>query len=179
MTTLLSWVPLALYFMVSLAATSVIGLACYKVVRWMEAKLPETLAGAKLILICLIICVIASSLALGLVVVGILSVICGLGTCAERAILPVRQSWGSIFMRLVFTTACCMALSCIPMVMAFYSLSTSAGVAPLTWIAGGSIMGALCSPSIVPAFTWLWRSMEMRPGVDRHIEAEERLKPQV
>ena len=177
MNTLLSWVPLALYFMGSLAATSLVGFVCYKAVRWMDAKVPDVLVvvefiSAWLAFLGLVTWLLSDLSNLG--GVGIVAAICGAGSFAERAVSPAPKGWAEVFLRMLFTTACSVALSLIPVVAA-YSGPASAGPASVTWLALGSAMGAFCSPSVVPIFVWMWRSMEIRPGIDRPLEPEERL----
>ena len=179
MNTLLSWVPLALYFMGSLAATSLVGFACYKAVRWMDTKMPDVLVTLEFISFWLAFLGLVPLLMSGLwnlVGVGIVATICGVGSFAERAVSPAPKSWADVFLRMSFTTACSVALSLVPVIVAACSVPASSGPDPTDALLLGSAMGAFCFPSVIPIFTWAWRSMDMRPGMDRHLESEEGLK---
>ncbi|BCM89130.1 hypothetical protein IAD21_00974 [Abditibacteriota bacterium] len=173
MTTLLSWMQLSLYFLVPLAATSVIGFLCYISVHWLEDVFPELFVYLEIILVFLAVCSLFAGLPFSLIPLGVLAFICGAGTIAERAIIPTNQSWGEGFMRMTFTTACCVVLSVVVLlVLDFIGLRfMRSGTA--TWFGFGTALGAICSPSVIPVFIWLWRSSQMRPGVDRHFQSEE------
>ncbi len=111
MNTVLSWAYLAPWFLGPLLVTSAIGFACYLFVHWFEDVFWELLVILELPLFLGALGFIITAFPFSLISVAVLALVCGTGTFAERAILPMESSWGAVFLRLLFTTACCIALS--------------------------------------------------------------------
>lgn len=170
MNTLLLWLPVASWFLGGLAVASVLGFVSYLFVRRLKDALPETLMVLEVVLGCGISYLILVALPRSLITAAIVGLVCGGGTLAERATASTSQNLGAVLMRMLFATVCSFVF-CIALVSVGGLWPTGGSTGPaFRW---GSSLGALCSPSVIPFFVWMWQGIQMRPGLDRPLDAEE------
>lgn len=172
---LLSWVFPVLWFLGALTLTWILGVACYSFIHWLGNVFPELLAVLEVIVAFGIICSTAKTFPFGLAPIMVVSVICGLGAFIERIVFPSESRWTVVFLRQLLTTTCNIALVValalcvlfVPKAISFLPALSDESMIAFAWGIG---IGALCSPSIIPLFILVGRSLKMHPGMDKHLD---------
>ena len=174
MSLLTSWLQLAFLFLAPLGIMALIGFVCYGVGRWLDKKCQSAHLIAQQIMVPVVCSALILEFPWSLMGLGTLIVICGFGTWAEQATCPAPQNAERVFIRLALSTVCRVAL-CLILSFGFYPLFDGVPtriVAPLPSFYG-AMLGMFLSPSIIPIFLWLWKSSQLRPGLDTPLAPEE------
>lgn len=165
MNTLLFWALPLFSFLISLALTSVVGLACYAVGRRINHQVPDVMLAIGFLVGVIDVCLILSN-PLAFVFTLVIVIICSMGTFAERAAHPTEQSWGLVLLRMCLTTVCSVAVS-FPLLLACAvssSYSWVSNVFSRFWFPLGGTVGMLFSPSVIPSSSGCGRAVGFAQG---------------
>ncbi len=161
-----------LLLLLALTVSSAITIASYVRIRLLCERPPHLWLYVN----AAVVLVTGASLGVDPKVIAALLLSWTVATFADRNVQPSQESWFETFAKLAVSSACAtlaLFVLCAVLPLPFFWFSWIVMSNYFEWSALPYSMGGLFAPSVFAISLWLWKTRQMRPGIDRHLKEGE------